>query len=156
MSVPPAHQGLIDPDVDRVAGRPLSLRGRYLYVVFSGGMLGTLTRWAVTQWLPTRAGWPWATLAVNLSGAFALGLLLEVLLRHGPDRGWPRLARLHFGTGFLGAFTTYSALAVESILLAGAGRPWLAAGYLAASVACGQLLAFAGIGLGIWLDGHRS
>jgi fluoride exporter len=53
---------------------------------------------------------PLATLLINLAGAFLLGVLLE---RLGRARGEPqrrRLVRLLAGTGFLGGFTTYSAL----------------------------------------------
>ena len=80
--------------------------------------------------------------------AIALGLLLEVLASRGADHGWRRLARLHFGTGFLGAFTTYSAFAVDAVLLAGGGRVLEAVGYLVVSLTGGALLAAAGIVVG--------
>lgn len=47
-----------------------------------------------------------------------LGLLLEILLHQGKDEGATRLFRLLLGTGFLGAFTTYSSLVVGSVQLA--------------------------------------
>lgn len=54
------------------------------------------------------------TFAANVSGAFVLGATLETLTLLGPDGGWRRHARLFLGTGFCGAFTTYSALALRS------------------------------------------
>lgn len=145
-----------DPEVDSLAtATPLHLRPRYLYVVFVGGVLGTFARWCLSEWLPARDGFPTGTLAANLAGALALGVLLELLLRTAPDVGWPRLARLHFGTGFLGSFTTMSALATETVLLAD-GRTLQAAGYLAGSLLGGVLLAWLGVVLGArWSRGRE-
>lgn len=147
----------VDPDVDHLrSDRPLHLRPRYLYVVFAGGFLGTLARWSVGEWLPVRDGWPVGTLAANLAGAFCLGLLLETLLRLAPDEGWPRLARLHFGTGFLGAFTTMSALAAEVVLLGDAARYGQAAGYLSISLLGGVVLAWLGMLAGARVASRRA
>ncbi len=137
----------VDADVDAVVHYrgPLHLRFRYVYVVFLGGAFGTVARWVVGDAVPRLAGLPVPTLAVNLAGSFALGLMLELLARRGPDHGWLRLARLHFGTGFLGAFTTYSAFAVDTVVLAGQGRWWWAVAYVIATLVSGALLAAAGI-----------
>lgn len=152
MNPDPPVPVLLDPDVDAVTAggdlRPLHLRPRYLYVVFVGGVLGTLARWCAGELMGGGGSWPWATLLVNLVGAFCLGLLLEALLRRAPDRGWPRLARLHFGTGFLGSFTTMSALATEAVLLADRSQWWAAGGYLAVSLLGGVALAWCGVLLG--------
>lgn len=120
---------------------------RQLVAVFVGGCAGTLTRWAVQQAFGAVSGWPWGVFTVNLVGAFLLGLLLESLLLSAPDRGWPQLGRLFFGTGFLGAFTTWSALAVDVVVLTADQRGGLALGYLAASVTAGVVLAGAGMGV---------
>lgn len=137
---------LVDADVDSGTGRPLHLRWRYLYVVFLGGVLGTLARWAATDLLPSAGHrWPWPTFCVNIPGAFLLGLLLESLSRAGADHGWRRLARLHFGTGFLGAFTTYSSFAVESVLLFDQHHTGWALAYLLASSVLGVLAASLGV-----------
>lgn len=88
---------------------------RLLALVFAGGALGTLVRALLEQAAPAApTGVPWTTLAINVSGAFALGLLLTVLSRLGPDAGWRRATRLAAGTGVLGGYTTYSTLAVET------------------------------------------
>jgi CrcB protein len=141
------------PDVDSDAGtlgarrprRPLHLHPGYIVVVVLGGVPGALARYWLGTALPAPGGWPLPTLAINLSGAFALGVLLEALARRGPDEGGRRIARLLAGTGFLGAFTTYSTFAVEAVKLLGAGQALPALGYLAATVLGGAAASGAGI-----------
>ena len=106
-------------------------------LVALGGALGGLLRAGVAELLPHEPGtWDWAVLAVNTAGAFLLALLLT--------RGPSDLARVLLGTGVLGAFTTFSGLVVDAVLLADAGRPLVAAAYVVVSVAA--LLAAAVIG----------
>jgi CrcB protein len=95
-----------------------------------GGVLGALARWGIAAALPT-AGWPWATLTVNLTGCLLIGVLLAVLLARFPDHPWlrPLLA-----VGVLGGYTTYSTFAVEVVRLADGGAVASALGYVAASV----------------------
>lgn len=118
-------------------GTPLHLRPASLALVFLGGAAGTLARFGLTAVVPTPAGLPLGIFLINVSGGFALGLLLEALAVRGPDVGRRRAARLLLGTGFLGGFTTYSALAVDSALLIGDGRTLAGAAYLAGSVLTG-------------------
>jgi CrcB protein len=91
---------------------------------------------------------PVATLVINLVGAFALGVLLEALGRRGPDHGRRRLLRLLLGTGFLGGFTTYSALSVDTVSLVRDGLVGHAVGYAAVTVVVGGLASMAGMALG--------
>ena len=108
-----------------------------------GGALGALARWGVVEALPRDpGGWPWATLLVNLTGCLVLGLLIGSVFARSPDVPW---LRPFLGTGVLGGFTTYSAFAVETVQLADAGRPGVAAGYVLISVAGG--VAASAIGL---------
>ncbi len=108
-----------------------------------GGALGALTRWGVAEALPSSpGGWPWATLAVNLAGCLLVGLLLATLLARSPAPAW---ARPLLAVGVLGGFTTYSAFAVEAVLLADGGAVVLAAGYVLASVLGGVLAVVAGV-----------
>ncbi|WP_308117461.1 fluoride efflux transporter FluC [Rhodococcus rhodochrous] len=100
-----------------------------------GGFAGTAARFGVGELFP--GAWPVATFAINVVGAFLLGLLLEVLVRLGPDTSWRRLLRLGVGTGALGSFTTYSALAVDADLLWRDGRPELAIGYAVGTMLVG-------------------
>ena len=112
----------------------------------AGGALGALLRLAVAEALPTSPrSWPTATFVTNLLGAFLLGVLLEVLARRGPDTGHRRTVRLALGTGLLGAFTTYSTLATEAVLLGRDGRPGLAVAYGTASALGGLASAAVGI-----------
>ena len=118
-------------------------------LVALGGAIGAPLRYALSRALPTEAGdLPTATLLTNLAGAFALGVLLEVLARLGPDVGTRRLMRLAVGTGVLGAFTTYSTLAVEVTVLGRDGHGGLGAGYGLLSACAGFAAAAAGIALG--------
>jgi fluoride exporter len=96
---------------------------------------------------PRLAGVPIATFGINVIGAFLLGVLLELLADYSHDVGWSRRVRLGVGTGGLGGFTTYSALATETVVLA-ATHPGRAAAYAVGTVIVGGV---ASIG-GIWLS----
>lgn len=140
----------LDPDVEVVdtpRGPPAlgQLRPASLALVFLGGTAGTAGREALGLALPNAGGVPWAVLAANLVGAFALGVLLEALVRGGADHGIRRSLRLLLGTGFLGGFTTYSALATDTAALFGAGSGWLAASYALGTLVVGALATAAGI-----------
>jgi len=139
----PTHTGPRSPADAAPHTEPLLLAA-----VFAGGLVGTPVRYAVGLALPARAGgWPTGTFLVNLVGAFLLGLLVEELARRGPDRGRRRVLRLGLGAGLLGAFTTYSTLAVETDLLVRDHRAALAATYALSTVLAGLVLAATGITL---------
>jgi len=106
---------------------------RELGAVFLGGALGTLVRAGLLEGLGEGApGWPWATFAVNLLGAFLLGWLV---VRFSPAfRLRPLLT-----TGLCGGLTTFSTMQVELLAMLEAGRPGIAVGYAAASVVGGLL-----------------
>ena len=124
--------------------RPVHLRGRFILLVFFGGTLGTATRLGLSLLFPTD-GLPTTILAINLAGAFILGVLLESLIRTGQDIGMRRAVRLFIGTGFFGGFTTYSALAVDTVRLAESGEPEISVLYAAGSLVLGTLVAWLGI-----------
>ena len=135
----------------------LHLRPSSLVMVLIGGVLGAAAREAVEQALPTsHGGFPTATVVVNLSGAFLLGVVLEALVRLGDDAGHRRRIRLLAGTGFLGAFTTYSTFAVESDLLVRAGHDLTATAYVLATVLGGLVASGSGIFAGTALAGRRA
>lgn len=127
--------------------RPVHLHPGFVLVVIVGGTFGALARYGLGGILPAPGGWPLPTLVINLAGAFMLGALLEALVRRGPDAGRLRLVRLLVGTGFMGAFTTYSTLAVEATTLFSAGRGADALIYVGVSVVAGAVATVAGIRL---------
>lgn len=128
--------------------RPIHLRPASIGLVFVGGTLGTAAREALALAFPPVDGVPYTILAINVTGAFLLGLLLALLQWRGLDRGPRRAARLLVGTGFMGGFTTYSALAVDSAALIGGAAPWVGAVYGLATVLIGAIATLAGIALG--------
>lgn len=134
------------------------LRPSLIALVALGGALGTAARVGVTLVVPSWGAFDTAIFAINVVGAFVLGLLLERLLRSGPDEGARRGARLFVGTGVLGGFTTYSSLATETASLAGAGGTDLvvAVVYGLLSLVVGVLAAAAGIRVGARWTGRTS
>jgi CrcB protein len=138
------------------SNRPSHLRPAALAQVAVGGVFGAAARDAIEQALPAHGGgFPLATWLINLSGAFLLGALLEALARSGDDIGWRRTIRLTAGTGFVGAFTTYSTFAVESDLLVRGGHADVAVLYVVATVLSGLLTVTAGIAVAAGRYGRR-
>ena len=126
----------------RKAAPALHLDPRVALAVVLGGALGAIARRGLLVALPFDGrGWPWATFAANLAGTAVLGLLLAVA-QHLPARAI--LLRPFLGAGFCGALTTFSALQLELIRLGRSGHAALAAGYVAASLAGGLVLAAVG------------
>lgn len=115
-------------------------------LVALGGSAGAVARFLVGLGLARVAGpqLPWGTLAVNLSGTFAAGLLVGM----GDGRGLSSNARLVLVTGFLGGFTTFSALSVETLRLAEQQGTLVAGANIAVTVLAGLALAAAGLALG--------
>nr|WP_206715178.1 CrcB family protein [Cellulosimicrobium arenosum] len=117
-------------------------------LVALGGAVGATVRALLEHVLaPVPGSWPWTTFAINVVGSFALGALLETLVRSGPDSGWRRGVRLGCGTGVLGGFTTYSTFVVEAERLLTGGHAPLGVAYALVSVVVGIGAACAGIAL---------
>ena len=132
--------------------RPVHLRWRYLALVFAGGTVGTALRELLAISVPPVAGVAVVLVGINIVGAFLLGLLLETLTRRGPDEGRRRELRLLLGTGVLGGFTTYSALATDTSLLLADNRLGTALLYALGTVLVGALASWSGIGAGAALQ----
>lgn len=125
--------------------RPVHLRAGGIGLVIVGGTLGTAAREALTLAFGPVGSFPATIFTINIAGALLLGVLLESLARGGRDTGRRLRIRLIAGTGFLGGFTTYSALATDTNLLAFAGTPSLALAYAAGTLVLGALATWAGI-----------
>jgi CrcB protein len=104
-----------------------------------GGALGSMARYGVGLALPS-IGFPYATLAVNVIGCFAIGLALPTMER---AVALPQDLRLLIVVGFLGGFTTFSAFGNETLALIRAG-----AGLALLNVAANVLLGLAAVVLG--------
>ena len=125
--------------------RPPHLRWRYLGLVAVGGAVGTAVRAVLAGTFPAVDGIAWVVLAINVVGAFGLGLLLEGLAHRGPDVGRRRAIRLFVGTGVLGGFTTYSTLADDTARLLDTGRWAAGSGYALLSVVLGLVAVAVGV-----------
>lgn len=142
---------------ERPLPRALHLRPSALAAVAVGGLLGTSARYGLGRWFPVESGaWPVTTFAINVLGALLLGFLLEALIRIGPDTSWRQVVRLGVGTGALGSFTTYSALAVDTDLLLRDGHLLAAVTYALGMVLAGSVATGVGIALGACLGERRS
>jgi CrcB protein len=97
----------------RPAARPIA----ELSLVALGGAIGTLARYGAAVSVGDIGQLPLGILLINLSGAFGLGVLLELLALRGDDTGARRRLRLLLGTGVLGGFTTYSLLATDMAVM---------------------------------------
>jgi CrcB protein len=96
-----------------------------------GGAIGACARHAVElAWPAPSGGFPWATLAVNVSGCALMGALMVAITELWVGH---RLLRPLLGTGVLGGYTTFSAFAGDVDSLAAAGHPARALLYLLAT-----------------------
>jgi CrcB protein len=80
------------------------------------GAVGALARYGVDGVVSraTRGGFPWGTFVVNVSGAFLLGVTFTILAERFALAPWIRST---LTIGFLGAYTTFSTLALETLRL---------------------------------------
>ncbi len=117
----------------------MKLDRRELTTVFVGGAAGSCLRVGLSQAFPDPAGnWPWVIFAINISGAFLLGYLLTSLMRRPR---W-KYTRTLIGTGFCGAYTTFSTMEVELLEMLDRHRYGLALGYAAASIGAGYVAVY--------------
>lgn len=117
-----------------------------LAAVALGGALGSLLRYFVASAIqsPASVGFPWAIFLVNISGGFAMGLIVEMSalkLHIGPE------LRAFLTVGVLGGYTTFSTFSLESALLIQRGAYATAAAYIAGSA----LLSIAALFAGLWV-----
>ncbi|MDQ1480447.1 MAG: fluoride exporter [Actinomycetota bacterium] len=124
-------------------GRGMRAQSGVLLAIAIGGALGALARYGISRGIHVpNDGFPWATFWTNVGGAFVLGLFLTVAIERFPASRYPRP---FFAIGFLGAFTTFSTMAVETVTLIKDGDALLGVVYLLVSIVAGLLVAYAGI-----------
>lgn len=112
-------------------------------LVALAGAAGASARYGISAAVGPRP-FGWTTLAINIAGSFALGLVLRLALA----RGWPDSSVLPISVGFLGAFTTFSTFSTETYTLLRDDRAGAALAYVGISVLGGLAAAAAGSGLG--------
>ena len=111
-----------------------------------GGALGAVARHFISHWsvVALGNGFPWGTLTVNVVGCFALGVVVEVMaLVWSPAAEW----RAFLTVGVLGAFTTFSAFALDISILHERGEMLQAILYVTVSVAGSIAATLAGMSL---------
>ncbi len=114
----------------------------YLLIAI-GGLFGAISRFALSAFIQSKHNrrFPYATFIINLTGSFLLGFLFG---RHNLR---PEFFFL-FGTGFMGAYTTFSTFEFESMELIRKEKLLLAISYLVFSVIIGVFLAYLGYLIG--------
>lgn len=119
---------------------------RELAVVFAGGFAGGLVRYElVDHWATKTSGFPWPIFAVNTAGAFILGVVVIVALDVLAES---RYLRPLLGSGFCGALTTFSSVAVVVDQLLKHRHVGIGLGYLFGSVVAGLAAAALGAAAG--------
>ncbi len=119
------------------------MTAKTLAMVALGGAIGASLRYLVVLWMAGTAGrgeFPWGTLTVNLVGTAILALLTALVLS---GREVATETQLLVGTGFCGALTTFSTVAVELVMLVRAGATMHAITYAATSVLASLVIVIA-------------
>jgi CrcB protein len=124
-----------------------------LYAIFAvavGGAAGSVARYLVVLGCVRLCGpfFPWGTLAVNVAGSFAMGVVAALLFRFG---ALAEAVRHLVMVGFLGGFTTFSSFSLDVFGLAQRGETAAAVGYLLASVILSVGGLFVGLKAAQWL-----
>lgn len=108
-----------------------------LAAIFAGGAIGAIARvWLSQQYVQADTSWPWTIFAMNITGSFALGYFATRLQERLPQTTYRRPL---LGTGFCGAYTTFSTMQVEIVKMVEGGHYGLAVGYAAASLTAGVM-----------------
>lgn len=121
-----------------------------LLIIGVGGFFGAVARYVVSNWAATALGLrlnvPIGTLLVNVTGSLILGILFALMTAYiARGTQFPDNLRLFLGTGFCGAYTTFSTYAVETVTLA-RGEQWSSA---LVNIVVNNMLCLAAVVVGI-------
>lgn len=118
-----------------------------LVLIALGGAAGATTRYLLDAWIAQRAGgaFPWGTLIINVSGSLLLGLLFALAIERGV---LPASVRGPVLIGFIGAYTTFSTLMLESWRLIEGGAVVLGLANLIGSSVIGMIALVGGLLIG--------
>jgi CrcB protein len=118
-----------------------------LLAVLAASALGAVARYLLDKKIAARRAprMPLGTMAINISGAFVLGLLTGLAAHHG----LPKVALATLGAGFCGAYTTFSTFSYETMRLVEDGSIAEAGTNVAVSLAAGMAAAAAGLGVAL-------
>lgn len=112
-----------------------------------GGFVGAIARYLVdarvTAW--TGGSLPWGTFVINISGSLAVGLLFALVIER---TALPAEIRGPVMIGFIGSYTTFSTLALESWRMIEDGAWLYASANLVGSIMIGVVAVVAGVALG--------
>ncbi len=111
-------------------------------MVAAGGAVGAVTRLLLGIGLTSFLPGPWPTFIVNLVGSLIIGLAIGALAGSEWFESWGRFLLV---TGLLGGFTTYSAFAMDAVILIGEGRWWSAGTYVITTTVGCVLAAMLGV-----------
>ena len=128
-------------------GELAPLDWRALAAVAAGGGAGSLIRYVLTLAALQRFGpnFPWGTLIVNVSGSLLIGMVFQLSqTRSGAS---PSLVRLFLMPGLLGGYTTFSAFALDALVIALNRAPATASAYAVGSVVLSVGAAFSGMAI---------
>lgn len=107
-----------------------------------GGFFGALLRYGLSEWIPHAGGFPWPIFIINLSGCLFLGWFLAFASSRLTKQPVLTIA---IGTGFTGAFTTFSTFSLDTVQLIQNNHPIMAFIYVFTSVIGGLLLVYTGM-----------
>jgi fluoride exporter len=122
-----------------------------LLAVAVGGGAGSIARYGLAAAFPAGHGFPWAILAVNVSGCFCLGLLMVYLLEVWPPR---RFLRPFLAIGLVGGYTTFSTYAGGVLMLLTRHAFALADAYALSSIAAALVAVWSGMKAGRFAAGR--
>ncbi len=110
------------------------------FLVGLGGGIGSMLRYGSSLFLNSRL-FPYATLAINITGSFIIGVVFAMSIKEEPlSNNW----KLFLASGICGGFTTFSAFSLENMGLMQNGKFGMALSYILLSVVLGIIATYLG------------